>query len=586
MRQPIFAFEWINTVKIAGRAADLRSSDLAAIGRDFTPASPCRLHLRPNTARMYWLFTSMKRCPQCRREYYDETLNFCLEDGMRLEAVGTTGPLDATVMFPTISDSFNLVESLNLGGTSMYSVAPVNTIAVLPFMNLSRDADDDYFSDGLAEELLNVLSKIDGLRVAARTSAFSFKGRQTTVADIGRILNVGSVLDGSVRRAGERMRISVQLVNAVDGYQLWSETYDRTMDDLFAIQDDIARSVVEEIRKRLVGDKEAPGSSLGTEIANASKGRSADPEAQRLFMLGRHLLDRTTRGDTIRAVEYLQQALDIDPAFALGWAELGRARSIQGGRGWMPVDEAFQLSREATQKALAIEPDLAEGHAQMGRILAAHEWDLNAAEASYRRALELAPGSSAVMDGASVLFYKLGRLDEAIDLGRRVLAQDPLSAAYWHNLGLTCHAAGQLDESEKAFRRALEVAPNRFVSHALLALILLEQGKRDEAVKTAASEPDEFWRLWAEAIIATAIGDNNVADGLTARLISDHSSGNEYQIAEVYAMRDESDHAFDWLERALKNNDPGVTHAKVNPRFASLRTDARWMAFLQRAGFK
>jgi tetratricopeptide (TPR) repeat protein len=167
-----------------------------------------------------------------------------------------------------------------------------------------------------------------------------------------------------------------------------------------------------------------------------------------------------------------------------------------------------------------------------------------------------------------------------------VLAQDPLSAAYWHNLGLTCHAAGQLDESEKAFRRALEVAPNRFVSHALLALILLEQGKRDEAVKTAASEPDEFWRLWAEAIIATAIGDNNVADGLTARLISDHSSGNEYQIAEVYAMRDESDHAFDWLERALKNNDPGVTHAKVNPRFASLRTDARWMAFLQRAGFK
>jgi len=446
-------------------------------------------------------------------------------------------------------------------------------------MNLSRDEDGDYFSDGLAEEMLNVLSKIDGLRVAARTSAFSFKGKQTTVADIGRILNVGSILDGSVRKAGERMRISVQLVNAVDGYQLWSETYDRTMDDLFAIQDDIARSVVEEIRKRLVGDIDEPKDSLGTEIANAFKGRSDDPEAQRLFMLGRHLLDRTTREDTVRAVEYFHQALEIDPAFALGWAELGRARSIQAGRPWMPVDEAFEMSREATQKALAIEPELAEGHAQMGRILAAHDWDLNAAEASYRRALELAPGSSAVMDGASVLFYKLGRLDEAIELGQRVLAQDPLSAAYWHNLGLTCHAAGRLDESEKAFRRALEIAPNRFVSHALLALILLEQGSRDEAVKTAASEPDEFWRLWAQAIIAAASGETGKADELVSRLVSEHSNGNEYQLAEVYAMRGETEQAFDWLERALKNNDPGVTHAKVNPRFASLRTDARWLNF-------
>ncbi|MGH7783527.1 MAG: protein kinase domain-containing protein, partial [Candidatus Binatia bacterium] len=336
-----------------------------------------------------------------------------------------------------------------------------NTIAVLPFLNMSRNEEDDYFSDGLAEELLNVLSKIRGLRVAARTSAFSFKGKKTTVAEIGQALNVASVLEGSIRMSGNRVRISVRLVKVEDGYHLWSETYDRTMDDIFAVQDDIAGTVVEELRAMLVGEDfdAVPGAQVMAEVAEAVKGRAGDPEAQRLMLLGRHFLDRTTREETAKAIEYFRQALDLDPEFALCWAELGRAYSIEAGRGWVPVGEGFDRSRDAAMRALKLEPNLAEGHAQLGRIKVAHDWDLSGAEVSYRRALELAPGSSSVLDGAAVLAYKLGRLDEALDLSQQVLIQDPLSAAFWHNRGLTAHSAGMLARSEKAFRRALELIP-------------------------------------------------------------------------------------------------------------------------------
>ena len=528
----------------------------------------------------------MKLCPDCRREYYDETLFFCLDDGARLLPGPGTGPLSMpggppkTEVLPPIDLAQTVVTSK--GGYDK------NTIAVLPFLNLSRGDEGEYFSDGLAEELLNVLSKIRGLRVAARTSAFSFKGKQATVAEIGWALNVASVLEGSVRLAGERVRISVQLVKVEDGYHLWSETYDRKMDDILAVQDDIARSVVAELRVRLLGENLSRNVTglLREEIAEAVKGRTVNPEAQRLMMLGRYFLDRTTREDTTKAIGYFRQALDLDPEFALCLAELARAYSIEAGRSWVPVNEGFDRARETVNHALALEPDLAEGHAQLGRIRAVHDWDLEGAESSYKRALELAPGSASVLDGASVLTYKLGRLDEAVNLGRQVLERDPLSAAYWHNLGLTCHSAGLLDESERAFRRALELAPQRFVSGALLALILLDQGRTEDAITTANSEADEFWRTWALAIIYNAAGRGAEADEALGKLLEDkYATGNDYQIAEIYSMRSEIDQAFEWLERAVNERDPGVTHAKVNPRFRPLHSDERWPELLSKIGF-
>ena len=495
--------------------------------------------------------------------------------------------LDPTIAFTAANGPFESGTLIFGGARTALKEQGANTIAVLPFLNLSNEEDSGYFSDGLAEELLNVLSKIKGLRVAARTSAFSFKDKSTTIGEIGQILNVASVLEGSVRKAGQRVRISVQLVKVIDGYHLWSETYDRTMDDIFAVQDDIAQSVVEEIRVRLLG--ETPGETINRqvefEIASAVKGRSDDPEAQRLLMLGRHFLDRTTRDDTAKAIEYFTQALEIDPDFALCWAELGRARSIEAGHDWIEVNRGFELSREAVSKALAIEPDLAEGHAQLGRIKAVHDWNLSGAESSYERALELAPGSSSVLDGASILYYKLGRLDDAIRLGERVLEQDPLSAAYWHNLGLTCHAAGRFDDSEKAFRRALELAPQRFVTHALLSLVLLDNDDRAGALELAQSETDPFWRLWALVIIHWRNGERAMAGEMIKEIIDRHSRANAYQIAEIYAVCGENDKAFEWLMRAVDEHDTGVTHAKANPRLKPLHADPRWPDLLTKIGF-
>ncbi len=467
-------------------------------------------------------------------------------------------------------------------------IAPANTIAVLPFVNMSPNEDGDYFSDGLAEELLNVLSKISGLRVAARTSAFSFKGKRTTIAEIGKTLNVASVLEGSIRMAGNRVRIAVQLVNVADGYHLWSETYDRTMDDIFAVQDDIAQSVVEELRSRLLGE-DVPSSmnkKIISEVARAVKGRAENPEAQRLMLMGRHFLDRTTREDTAKAIVYFQQALKLDPGFALCWAELGRAYSIEAGRAWVNVEQGFKRSREATERALLMEPNLAEGHAQLGRIQITHDWDFHAAESSFRQAMNLAPGSSSVLDGASILAYKLGRFPEALELSRRVLAQDPLSAAFWHNLGLTCHAADLLEESEEAFRRALELVPHRFVSSALLALVLMDQGRTDDAMAEAMNESDEFWKLWSLVILHYTAGLISESDEALGKLLEHHSEGNSFQIAEMHSMRGEIDLAFKWLESAFEQRDPGITHTRVNPRFRPLQQDSRWLPLLKKIGFE
>ena len=471
--------------------------------------------------------------------------------------------------------------------TESFGFRNENTIAVMPFLNMSAGEDGDYFSDGLAEELLTVLSKIRGIRVAARTSAFSFKGKQATIAEIGRALNVGSVLEGSIRTAGTRVRIAVQLVNVADGYQLWSDTYDRTMDDIFSVQDDIAGTVVEELRAMLVGKDfdDDPGTEVMAEVAEAVKGRATDAEAQRLMLLGRHFLDQTTKGDTAKAIEYFQQAVEIDPEFALCWAELGRAYSVEAGKSWRPIDDGYAKSRTATERALELEPELAEAHAQLGRIQGAYDLDLQGALASYEKALKLAPRNAVVMDGASILKFKLGRFDEALKLARRVLEQDPLSAAVWHNLGLISHAAGLLSESEKAFSQAVELSPHRQLSAAMFALVLLDEDREAEALAKADEEPDEFWRAWAKAIILHASKRGEEADAELSELLDLHADGDAYQIAEVYAMRGELDEAFQWLEKAFEMRDPGITHAKSDPRFRPLHNDPRWPNLLTKIGF-
>ena len=462
----------------------------------------------------------------------------------------------------------------------------VPSIAVLPFVNRSRDEEDEYFADGLADELLNVLAKIRGLRVAARSSAFTFKGKGATVAEVGQALNVATVLEGSVRKAGDRMRISVQLVKVADGYQMWAESYDRTLEDIFAVQDDIALSVVKELRSTLLGETLDPraGSEATAQVAAAVKGRSSDPEAYRLFLQARHLIERLTRDDTANGIEHLKAALDRDPAFALAWVELGRAYGNEVSASWAPLAEGPKRAREAVMRALALEPELAEAHAELAWIRMLFDWDWPGAETSCARALELAPGSAVMLRRAGDLASIRGRFDEAIALYRRAIEQDPLSAAAHGNLGFAFDAAGRLAEGEQALRRALLLAPHRSNVRALLARNLLAQGRNDEALAEALRESEEWARLWALAIIHHAAARPAEADAALRELISKYAEGAAYQVAEVYAARGETDLAFQSLERAYGARDSGLSSMRVEPLLVSLHVDPRWNAFLRKMG--
>lgn len=522
------------------------------------------------------------------RDYYDDSLFYCLDDGSSL--------LDGPASFPGGTNTAVLhssVPSMAEQSTLVYQSQPgaqpppSNSIAVLPFRNLSGDTSNEYFSDGLSEELLNVLSKIRGLRVAARTSAFSFKGKQSTINEIGSTLHVSSILDGSIRFSGNRIRVNVQLEDVSAGYQVWSATYDRTLDDVFAVQDDIAQAVVEEIRSHFLGDDTIYDSYerlIETEIADAMKGRTSDPEAQRLLMLGRYFLDRTNKEDGLKSISHFQQAVDLDPRFALGWAELSRALCVSAGKNWLPIDESYHRARTAAMKALEAEPALAEAHAQLGRIRAAYDLDLKAAAGSYAKALSLAPGNPVVADGASILELKLGNVDRAEELSRSVVDRDPLSGAVWHNLGLILHNAGKVDEAAKAFEKALELSPGRLVSSAMLAVVTLDQGDGDRALEQADHEPDDFWRSWARAIIHSRLGNKEKADEELDSLLKQATDGDAFQLAEVYAVRGDLDAAFASLDSALAVRDTGITHAKVSTHLRALYKDPRWTKLISAIG--
>jgi len=460
------------------------------------------------------------------------------------------------------------------------------SVAVLPFVNRSRDEGEEYFSDGLAEELLNVLTKIHGLRVAARSSSFRFKGKDATIAEVGSALNVATVLEGTVRRAGTRVRIAVQLVNVADGYHLWSETYDRTLDDIFAVQDDIAQCVVKELRATLLGGERAPDASgqVRTEVARAGRGRSTNAEAHRLLFMARHLTERDVREDTDRSVAYLKEAIKRDPGFALAWAELGRVYGRQADLGHVRPAEGYALSREAVERALAIDPDLAKAHVHLGRIRMHQVWDLAGAQASFARALALEPSSAAALGTAGVLAAHMGRHEEAIELCQRATEVDPLGAANFQNLGWISHAADRLSEAEASYRRALILAPRKSGTHAYLSQTLLALGRGDEALEEALREPVEPFRLWAFALIHHGLGARAESDKALRALIERFADDAAAQIAEVLGARGDADAAFQWIERACTQRDPGVFELTTRPSLRALHSDPRWSAFLRTTG--
>jgi serine/threonine protein kinase/Tfp pilus assembly protein PilF len=441
-------------------------------------------------------------------------------------------------------------------------------IAVLPFNDMSADKSQEYFSDGLTEELTDLLAKNPKLQVTSRTSAFSFKGKEVNIKTIAQQLNVTHVLEGSVRKAGNEIRITAQLIEVASDSYLWSETYDRQMENIFAVQDDISASVAGALKATLEGQP--------------TKTKETNPEAYNAYLQGRYFLDRPSKEDLKKAIGYYEEGLQIDPNYARAWAGLSEVHSRQADIGYVPVDEGYAKARKEAEKALELDPNLAEAHARMGWIKMTYDWDWVGADAAYKRALQLEPGNADVVRGAASLAFTLGHFDEAIRLDRRAIELDPLRVAAHYNLGVHAYYAGRLDEAEATFRKALELNPQFPFAHFNLGRIYLARSKPDEALAEMQKEPQPVLRAEGLGLAYHAAGMKSEADAPLAEEIEKDQEGGAFQIAEVYAFRGETDKAFEWLERAYKQRDGGLSQMKGDPLLRNIEKDPRYRAFLQK----
>lgn len=446
------------------------------------------------------------------------------------------------------------------------------SIAVLPFEDLSPGGDQEYLSDGIAEEILNALTEVEGLRVAGRRSSFSFKGTGADGRAIAEKLGVATVLEGSVRKEGDRVRVTAEMVNARDGFRLWSQTFDRELKGIFEVQDEIARAVVAALKARL-----AAGQTLSTQ-------RSADPEVYRDFLLGRHFEARATRGDQVRAAEAFERALARDPRYAPAWAGLARAigniTDAQGATN-RAVVEGFDRAMAMAEKAIALDSSLGDGYAVRGELRARARWDWAGARADYERALALKPGDSSIHHGYAInVLVPLGRLDEAARVATRATELDPVSIGGWETLGRVRYIVGDLDASEAAFERSRQIAPERASRyHAFLRLL---QRRPADALAVAEQWPVTWARLECEAMARHDLGDEMGSRRALDELVARFPGTAAWNIAMVYAWRGERDLAFEWLDRAYAQHDSGLPWLKVNPLMKSLRDDPRFAAHVRR----
>ncbi len=444
------------------------------------------------------------------------------------------------------------------------------SIAVLPFLNLSSDKDQEYFSDGLAEELLNGLSRIPNLRVTGRTSSFQFRGKTTDSRAIGQKLNVAMLLEGSVRRQGSRLRITAQLIKAADGFQVWSEVYDRQLNDLLSTQEEIARAVTGALQVTLLGG------------APVQSGASRNPEAYNAYLQAQYFSHARSKEGLEKAAAYYQQATLLDPRYALAWTMLGSVRANQAAKADLPLAEGYRVGREFVERALALDPNLGMAHAVMGWIQLTYDWDWPAADASLKRALALEPGDALAIENNAALDKTLGRFDQAVELLQRAIAVDPLDADNYYNLALTLSHAGRQAEAIAAAGKTLEISPDYAAVHVALAVSYLAQSRPQEALREVQSEKNVAWRLVGFPLVYYALGEKKEADAALADLVAKLPTDAAYQIAEAYAFRGEANPAFQWLDRAFSQRDGGLTEIKGDPLMKGLEHDPRYPAFLKK----
>jgi tetratricopeptide (TPR) repeat protein len=406
------------------------------------------------------------------------------------------------------------------------------------------------------------------LRVIARTSSFSFKGKDVDIDDIARRLNVANVLEGSVRRSGDKLRITAQLVRASDSSHLWSHTYDRKFADVFAVQDEIAGTIVRELKIRLLG--------------KVPTTRETDPRAYALFLQARQIGRQFTEVALARAIELYQQSLAIDPTYTAAWVGLAGAYFDQVNTGLRPADEGIGPAREAAAKALALDPQYAPVHARLAWIAMYYDRDLAAAARHLEQALALEPSNPDIIGAAANLARRLGRLHQAIALGRYQLARDPANSDGHYDLGLAYRYAGRLDEAIASFRTVLSLVPANIGSHATISEMLLQKDDPKAALMEIEQEPDEQWRLPVLSMVYHALGRRSESDAALAEVMKKYERTGSLYIASVLALRGENDRAFAWLDKAIQHHDIGLGAVPVYPTLAGLHSDPRWLPLLRR----
>lgn len=448
------------------------------------------------------------------------------------------------------------------------------SIAVLPFTDLSPGKDQEYFSDGLTEELIANLAKIPGLKVVARSSAFQFKGKNEDLRTVGQMLGVATVLEGSVRKDGNQVRITAELIKADDGFRLWSETYDRDISHIIAAQDEIARAVSSPLQLRLLsGNNAAPPG--GSPITNS--------QAYEAYLQGQYFIARgQDKEDLEKALSYANEAIKLDAGYAPAWAQRAQVLQTLASVALIENTDGFRRARESAEKAIALDPNLATGYMALGLVQINHDWDWEGADESLKKAGELEPGSATVLGNRAYLARNLGQLEKAIELRRAAVALDPLRANFCLALGYELFLLGRFDDAMAALQRAQELNPQLSSLHLTRGTILLLEGHHLESLAEMEKETGEWEKLSGESIAYYALQRREDSDHALNELIATHQNDCAYQIAEVYAYRQETEKAFKWLDRAFQQRDPGVPDLKSNPLMRSLLADPRYVELLKK----
>jgi len=453
---------------------------------------------------------------------------------------------------------------------------PQKSIAVLPLVNTSGDPSNEYFSDGLSEELIAVLAKIPDLKVIGRSSSFLFKGKSGDSKAIGEKLGVAHLIEGSVRKQGDSVRIVAELINAHDGRSLWSETYDRELKDIFAVQSEIAKAVADQMKVKLLGQAvriDAPGS-----IQNAA--------AHNAVLQSDFYFQQQTAESVRQAITFLQEAVRLDPNYALAYAKLAEAwRQDAVSFATDPKDytaKAYGEARRAADMAVSLAPDLVETRMAVGLLAMNPDLDFRAAEKEFRRVLQSAPSDAAAKSALCLSLMAQGRLTEAEDACREALSLDPLLTTSWYNIGRVVVGMGRYKEAEELFHKGLEIQPHAARFHSYLVVLDILQNRAAQAMANVQLESEGFWRDYAVNLAQQAQSDRSTSDAALKDFIAKYSNIGPFQIAVLYAIRKEPDEMFKWLDTAYATRDSGLTQLAITPFFIPYRGEPRFTALCQK----